>query len=267
MLHELQHDFLTAIYDTANEEIAYQYIIEDEAHSASEQIAIYRGSIYGGLKNALAETYPVVKALVGDNFFEAMLGRYINAYPCQVQDLNKYGFELAAFIQNFKPAESIPYLTDVALLEWSMNFSSNAKVQASNLVDLAAVNEAAQSNIIFNLPVGSTLLQSDYAVDDIWGAHQQDFSEDLNIVKDNFYYLIYKSSSDVNVDRLSDAQFFLLSCINTGMLFSSVCEKTLNEYPEAQINDLFSDAIQHAWVQTFSFINKDMFDKHSAVVI
>lgn len=252
MLHELQTRFLKGIYDASVENDAYPYLQETRERTAEQQLSIYRGSIFGGLKKALAETYPVIKDLVGEDFFNAMLGQYIKTYPCSVQDLNYYGEELPDFIRELKQARSIPYLADVAKLEWFCNIALNTKIQKNNLVDLGFLNAKQKTQIRLNLPNGSALLQSNYPVDEIWKIHQDDSNVELELKEELVNLLVWKNERRLMIDKLSLEQFYFLEQIDSGLTFIDVCDDVINTHPHADINFLFSNAVQHGWLQSYS---------------
>ena len=81
------------------------------------RFAVYRNNVHSSLINALAAGYPVTLQLVGDEFFRAMAGVYVQGFPPTSPLINEYGSDLADFIQGFAPAASVPYLADVARLE------------------------------------------------------------------------------------------------------------------------------------------------------
>ena len=83
----------------------------------ASRFAVYRNNVQSSLINALADSYPVVSQLVGDEFFRAMAGLYVRSYPPQGPLINDYGKDFAEFIDRFEPAASVPYLADVARLE------------------------------------------------------------------------------------------------------------------------------------------------------
>lgn len=83
----------------------------------ASRYAVYRNNVQSSLINALAEGYPVVLQLVGDEFFRAMVALYVQRYPPQSPLINDYGKDFAEFIDSFEPAASVPYLADVARLE------------------------------------------------------------------------------------------------------------------------------------------------------
>ena len=251
MLHDFQKFFMNGIYNKKHADSAYAFIQSTDTQTTEKILSIYRGSIYGGLKKSLAETYPVVKELVGEEFFNAMLSEYINAYPCRVQDLNDYGFELSSFINDFKPAESVEYLADIASLEWHTNIATNTELQINNLADIANLNEDEQLKLIMCLPKGSALIYSDYSIDEIWNVHQQDDKATFEIENSGFHYFVFNYDNNIKIDRLSLEQFYFLSEINKEQFFVNVCEKISEKYPNIDINNLFSDAIKNSWLISF----------------
>ncbi len=62
--------------------------------------------------------YPVCCQLVGEIFFNATALSFINQCPCLSPDLGDYGKQFPDFIANFEPVKHLPYLSDVAHLEW-----------------------------------------------------------------------------------------------------------------------------------------------------
>lgn len=253
MLHELQTSFLKGIYDVSVEIDACLYIHENVGRTAGQQLSIYRGSIFGGLKKALAETYPVTKDLVGEDFFNAMLGQYIKTYPCCVQDLNDYGEKLADFIRGLKQARSIPYLSDIAQLEWYSNSALNTVIQKNNLVDLGFLNAKQKTQLRLNLPNGSALFQSNYPVDEIWGIHQNDVEKELELelTEELLNLIVWKSEPGLRVDKLTLEQFYFLENINKGLTFVDVCAEVINSYPHSDIHVLFANALQQGWLQSY----------------
>jgi len=251
MLHELQSCFLKGIYDVDSEPNAYPFIQETNEKTAKQQLSVYRSSIFGGLKKALAETYPVTKSLVGDDFFNMMLGQYIKKHPCKVQDLNDYGQELPIFIENLKQAKAVPYLADMARLEWFYNIAFNAKVQENNLSDLSLLTIEQQLHMKLGLANGGALIHSQYPIDEIWNKHQIN-NEEIKINDECVNLIIWKEQSEIRIERMSEEQFYFLGIINRTITFEHACEDVINIYPEADINSLFAAVLQNNWLRSFA---------------
>ncbi|WLG52118.1 DUF2063 domain-containing protein [Pseudomonas sp. FP1742] len=145
----------------------------------ASRFAVYRNNVQSSLINALADSYPVVVQLVGEEFFRAMAGSYVQSCPPQGPLIKDYGKDFAGFIDHFEPAACVPYLADVARLE-------RLRVQAYHAADAQPLSHAqiataladpqALSELTVGLHPSLNLLTSAFAVVRIWAAHQQDAS-------------------------------------------------------------------------------------------
>jgi putative DNA-binding protein len=134
--------------------------------------AIYRRNLFANLGGALAATYPVVMRLVGEAFFREAARRYILAVPSRSGDLGGYGGGFADFLADYPHASELPYLADVARLEWACHESYHAADAGSlDFAALARVDAADQARIRFSLHPAVRLVRSGYPVAAIWEAN------------------------------------------------------------------------------------------------
>lgn len=141
------------------------------------RLAVYRNNVVSSLIDALAETFPVVQALVGVDFFRAMASVFVRRSPPRSRVLAHYGEGFAVFVEGFEPAASVPYLADVARLEM-------ARVRAYHAADADPVEaEAVQRALACGDRLGQvclsphpsvSIVDSRYAVVSLWAAHQAD---------------------------------------------------------------------------------------------
>jgi uncharacterized protein len=147
----------------------------DGCAEAPERLSIYRNTCRSVLVNALRLSFPAVQQLVGEEFFEGAAQRFMDEQPSGVPGsawLNEYGAEFPAFLASFAPAAAVPYLADVAQLEWAVNKALHAPeakpLDAARLADLAEACPEADLRLV---PHGSiTLLSLGFAADAIWRA-------------------------------------------------------------------------------------------------
>ena len=81
-------------------------------------VSVYRSNAFGNWAQALAGAYPIARKVVGADFFEGLAREYARAYPSASGDLNEYGAHLAEFVAAFPHTQDLPYLPDVARMEW-----------------------------------------------------------------------------------------------------------------------------------------------------
>lgn len=102
-LREWQHQFLADVMNGA------------------PRFDIHRNNWRGNLRAALRAGYPVIERLVGADFFNYCADAYIDAHPSQSSNLENYGEVFAPFLGEFPAASSLPYLVDVARLEFAID--------------------------------------------------------------------------------------------------------------------------------------------------
>jgi len=137
--------------------------------------AVYRNNVTVSLIDALADTYPVVQQLVGEDFFRAMARLFAQAQPPQSRVMAFYGRGFADFVASFPPAASVPYLADVARLEMAYVHAYHAAdavaMPAERLQALRADPQQLES-LHGILHPSMHIVRAPYAIVDIWSAHQ-----------------------------------------------------------------------------------------------
>src|SRR5206468_8947753 len=83
-------------------------------------------TIFANYRNALGATYRVVRDLTGVPFFNTAVDAFVLVRPSTGGDLNVYGDAFASFLATYPHAARLPYLADVARLEWSMDEAHRA---------------------------------------------------------------------------------------------------------------------------------------------
>ena len=112
---DIQKAFARALFDPAHTVPAP--IRGAARRRADRRFGVYRNNVVAGLVDALAQRFPVVCRLVGDEFFRAMARVYATARPPTSPLMMLYGETFREFIDAFAPAAALPYLGDVARLE------------------------------------------------------------------------------------------------------------------------------------------------------
>ena len=121
---DYQRAFSEALLDPAKPVPAG--LVRPDGNPAGRRFDIYRNNVVTAHTEALGEAFPVVKALVGDEFFEAMAGIYVRARPPSSPCMMFYGEDLPAFLESFAPAAELPYLPDVTRLEHARRLAYHA---------------------------------------------------------------------------------------------------------------------------------------------
>lgn len=144
-LRDLQRSFSAAMLGDAE---GIMEEIHGGALGAAARIRIYRNAIAATRVRTLGESFPTVRALVGAVFFEQLAHRYAAHHPSRSGDLCEYGGEFPAFIEQSPEAmEPVPYLADVARLEW-------LRQQAALAADARTTRKQRWLRVMGNAPRG-----------------------------------------------------------------------------------------------------------------
>jgi hypothetical protein len=208
------------------------------SEDAAEHIGIYRNTVFSNYRNALGATFAVVKQLVGAPFFNAAVDAYALAIPSTCGDLNVYGSDFPEFLAGYPHASDLPYLADVARLEWAVDAAARA-TDTADLPDalLAALANVPASQAValrFTLDPSCHLLRSPFPVLRIWQAHQPGFAGELNVAFDaaQDYLLVRREEGAVIIERLPPGDHALLRTLNDGGDLAAALDAAVAAEPE-----------------------------------
>jgi len=176
-LASLQDAFAAALADPDADSafIAHLTPLPERADALHDRMGLYRGNVRAARRQALANAYPVLAALTGDAYFDALSLAYARAQPTRDADLNRFGAALPTFIEGYEADPRYAYFGDMARLEWAMHvaaFAADAKrLSPQQWSELDAERLAAARLAVHP---ACAALASRYAVQALWRAHCPD---------------------------------------------------------------------------------------------
>lgn len=136
---------------------------------------IHRNNIIASLTAVLASRFPVIRRLVGDDFFRAATGTFIARHPPQSPALVEFGGAFAVFLAAFEPAASLPYLTDIARMEWARHAAYHAADAApADLSSIARLDRDRMSLLRFTMHPSAAIVASPFPILSIWRTNSFD---------------------------------------------------------------------------------------------
>jgi len=229
-LLETQRAFLGAIVKRENAALAAQ--ISDGVFSPGERLDVYRNTFIATLTSALRISFPAVHRLVGEEFFGAAAQYFIEAEPPLSAYLNAYGGGFADFLAQFPSVASLPYLADVARLEWAVNGALHAEdsapLDAEALVEIATV---VPERVTFVPHPSVRLLRLDYPARTIWRAV---LAEDdaalgtISLASGPEWLLIERGANGVEVSSLDEDEWRFASALCAGESLAAAIDASPN---------------------------------------
>ncbi|AVR95864.1 MNIO family bufferin maturase [Pseudoduganella armeniaca] len=201
---------------------------ELRAPDVAGRMAIYRGNLLGSWHKALANAYPVIAQLVGNEFLAALAAEYGAAHPPADGDLNEFGMHFADFLQTFPHVADLPYLPDMARLEWLLHRAHYAPDAAP--LDAAAFAALAPEQLAATrlLPhPAAQAFASRWAVVPLWLAHQPGSDASLPDIGVPSHGLVCRPSWRATVLPEVEANYAMLAVLMAGEPISRALDVAL----------------------------------------
>lgn len=142
----------------------------------SVRLDVYRNNVLSSLVDALAETFPVVQALVGEQAFRAVAAVHARAHPPASPVLARYGDAFAGWLVDFEPLAALPCLPDLARLEYARVqafHAAEAPVLAAEALAAALAQPERLPGLVLRPHPSVRVVTSPWAVVSLWAAHQR----------------------------------------------------------------------------------------------
>lgn len=225
------------------------------------RLGIYRNNIIGNLTRTLRLSYPAVERLVGQAFFAAAAQRFIVAAPPCAADLNQYGEGCADFLASFEAAASVPYLADVARLEWAVSRALHAPPALPLAPEaLGAVLAERQADLRFRPHPTLSLLTLDYPARAIWEAVLSADADDrdarfadIDLKTGGETLAVLRSAGEVDIEVLSGPAFELAQALISGRPLG----EALEHVPADDAALLLADFLARGFFSDFSLSTDD----------
>lgn len=211
-------------------------------------LAVYRANVFGNWSKALAGAYPVVRKIVGNEFFDGLAREYARAEPSHRGDLNAFGERLADFVACFGPAQDLPYLPDVARMEWLAHQAYYAADAAPfDPVRLSRMPQSAFADLRPVLSPASALMQSPWPLARLWEVHQRGYDGrlDVDLQAGAARILVHRLRWRVQVRALGDGDFRFLCGARDGERLGDALAGAMKTDPRFDPSDALARWVEH----------------------
>ncbi len=206
-------------------------IVGPDRQPSPRRFLVYRNNVASSLVDAMAANFPTIEKLVGEKFFRAMAGYFVRTQPPEVPMLFRYGDKFATFLEGFEPAATLPYLPDVARVEFAWLQAYHAADDAIlDPLKLQGVDPDAMVRLVFDTHPATYLLQSDWPVVSIISRNSND--EDCSDIdlKNGEAALITRPAFNVEMRDLPPGGAVFLAALFTGGNLGAAAEAAFAEF-------------------------------------
>lgn len=211
-------------------------------------LAVYRNNYRVGLIETLNMIYPVCGQIVGEAFMTGLAREYSKLHASHSGNLHLYGGSFGDFLQDFPPARELPYLADVARLEWAVHRSYYAIDQpALPASALAGVAPEQVGALQFRLAAACQLLVSPWPIVAIWQGHQPGHQLQVDLQAGGESALVSRHGGRVMVSAQGAGMAAMLQAIQQQQTLAIAADQALQAEPgfdlQAGLAQLFADGL------------------------
>lgn len=247
-LLDVQRKFRQALDDAPE---ALDGIVAD----AARRIAVHRTTIEGGLISTLANGFPVLRRVVGGAMFGSLASEFIAAAPPRHPVLSHFGSGFPAFVATQPIAASLPYLQDLAKVEWARQ---EAYVAAdAHVLDASSLNTSdpdSLSLLALKLHPATRVITSPFPVHTIWRLNQPDV-DDKDIpqvdMKNAEHVIVTRPQMEVVTRAVTLADAALVRAVMGGATLGTAVEGAFALAPDFDVTSTLAGHFAHGTFASF----------------
>ena len=200
--------------------------IGGDSRTASQRLQLHRHHVARSIGAALAATFPTVEAVVGQEFFGLLARDYVAGAPLEDPVLSRYGKHCHRFVAAKQRMHGLPYLADVARLDWALNVAFHSPLEPRlSAADLAGRPQDSLSTLSVRLPAGSSLIESAYPLDLIWQASQPGASLDrVDLAAGPVCLVTFRRPEDAAFAGLAPGEAAFIKRLSRGDLLATAAQ-------------------------------------------
>ncbi|WP_341677438.1 DNA-binding domain-containing protein [Niveibacterium sp. SC-1] len=244
-----QRAFADALCDVAAESVATGFLA-GEAERNRALLALYRGNALANQAAALGNAFPVVRQVVGEEFFEGLARAFDRVQPSRSGNLDLAGEGFADFLAHFAPAQTLPYLVDLAALEWAVVRAWRAAdAEPADADWLSSFDMDSLAAARPRLHPALQVLCSDWPVVQIWQQHQPAHEGALAVRMDEAECAcVWRDAQGVCVSAISVAEAYFWRSLIAGEPLGAALQVALQQDGSFDLASSLGFAMQHGFI-------------------
>jgi len=220
-LLELQRCFLDVLYDGQETGPAGQLV--DVGLEPAARLRIYRHNSELIHLEALRTTFPAAFALVGKAFFEQASARYRCVYPSRSGNLQAFGEHFPEFLERLPNSHQLPYLGDVARLEWRRQVAALAgETRSLTLAGFESTLAALEGPVRMAFHPSMQRFVSRHPVLALWHYATQPSTGRFTLPESGDHLVLWRSEGEVAMAAIDAASFACIDALARGDTLDAV---------------------------------------------
>ncbi|MSR77213.1 MAG: DUF692 family protein [Candidatus Omnitrophica bacterium] len=208
-----------------------------------ERLDVYREGYLARTEESLKEVYEAVRHVLGDGVFHDLAHQYAQSFSSPDFNLNLKGRSLPDFLKQTSWTEKLPFLPDLACLEWKIAEAFHGfDKPAFDPSFLFQLNSEDWKNLRILFQPSVSLLESSWPILDLWQSRKTPVEEiRMDLVNRPQKVLVARRpSKEVFCRLLTEREFRVLILLKQGKSLGEMFEFFDEEEADLPLTDWFS---------------------------
>jgi hypothetical protein len=232
-LEHTQQKFYQAIFD---KKISLEFIA---SKNSRDRLAIYRANIFENLRHRLANTFPGIWILLGEECANSVALAFIKNPEHQRK-------EFPDFLTHQSELAHLPYLKDYARYEWlghKAYYAANAL--PINPYDLEKIPEKNLEKICFKFLPSVFLYTSPFSIEQIKTIIDNPDASAINLKQENTTAVIARPEEHVLTVFINPDMSLFFTYLYQGQTLGQACEQINVHYPDFDLTQAIHLLLKH----------------------
>lgn len=200
---------------------------DPQGRPAGRRFDVYRNNVTVALREALETGFPVLRKLLGAEYFGALATEYLRKHPPSSPLMMVYGEEMPEFLADFPPVSHLPYLPDVARLEIALRQSYHAEDAPAFAASAFASLPPAELELVrLHLAPSTRLLRSPWPLYGLWAYNTIDGAPKPQMRHEDV--LVTRPAFDPTPQLLPPGAAVFIEVLSTGKTLETAADAAAN---------------------------------------
>ncbi len=188
------------------------------------RLAVYTQGYAARVSEALREAFPAVAYILGGASFASLAARYAREVPAGLRNLNHVGAALPAFLADDRLSRDLPFLSDLARLEWAVVECFHGELREPfDVASCSAWDMDDWANARVALQASTAIVRSAWPLRELRDARNSERSAiDVDLVERPDCVLVYRSGFEVVTESIGETEASALVCLRAGQRLGEV---------------------------------------------
>lgn len=262
-LARLQHEFQTHVLHEPSSDAFAARVVGSPQASGIERLNVYSHAYRARLVEILGNDFIGLRALAGEDEFDALCRHYVTETPSHTYNARWYGARLPLFLRVTAPWSGNLALSEMAELDWAIGLSFDAADEATvGESDVAALDPSEWPDMRCRLTASVRRLFNNWNIGDIRRATDRgETPPALQKLRIPESWIVSRQEHTVRYRLLEGDESDALDGVERGLSFAELCEQLCEWHaPDSvalRVATLFKAWIQNQWIKELYWSDPD----------